>query len=120
MRVLLLEDDAEMVELMRLLLGEMAGWEVVAFTSGAAALREVPRLGRVDLALIDLNMEPVSGSEVVHTLIERGQCAFPVVFLSGTTPSDEDLDLVEGFVRKPFTYDELMAQLRSLLGDRLS
>jgi DNA-binding response OmpR family regulator len=119
MRVLLVEDDADMVEMLRLILGELAGWDVESFLSGEAALQHLGVQPRPDLGLVDLNMEPVSGPELVRQLAERGQLDFPILYLTGQPPTVAELQLVDGWIQKPFTYDELMEQLRDKLGDRL-
>lgn len=119
MRVLLVEDDADMVEMLRLILGELAGWEVESFLSGEVLLDHLTDLVRPDLGLVDLNMDPVSGPELVRQLTERGRRDFPILYLTGQPPTPADLQLVDGWIQKPFTYDELMEQLREKLGDRL-
>lgn len=119
MRVLLVEDDADMVEMLRLILGELAGWDVESYLSGEVLLDSLSGLTPPDLGLVDLNMEPVSGPELVRQLVERGCCDFPILYLTGQPPTPADLQLVDGWIQKPFTYDELMEQLREKLGDRL-
>jgi DNA-binding response OmpR family regulator len=119
MRVLLVEDDADMVEMLRLILGELAGWDVDSFLSGEVLLDNLSDLTPPDLGLVDLNMDPVSGPELVRELTERGHRDFPILYLTGQPPTAADLELVDGWIQKPFTYDELMEQLRAKLGDRL-
>jgi len=120
MRVLLVEDDADMVEMLRLILGELAGWDVESYLSGEVLLDSLGGLIPPDLGLVDLNMEPVSGPDLVRRLSERGCRDFPILYLTGQPPTPEDLQLVDGWIQKPFTYDELMEQLRVKLGGRLS
>jgi DNA-binding response OmpR family regulator len=119
MRVLLVEDDADMVEMLRLILGELAGWEVESYLSGEVLLDSLAEVTPPDLGLVDLNMDPVTGPELVRQLTDRGWRDFPILYLTGQPPSSEDLLLVDGWIQKPFTYDELMDQLREKLGDRL-
>jgi CheY-like chemotaxis protein len=119
MRVLLVEDDADMVEMLRLILGELAGWDVETYLSGEALLNSLGGLTPPDFGLVDLNMEPVSGPELVRQLAARGRRDFPILYITGQPPSAADLQLVDGWIQKPFTYDELMEQLREKLGDRL-
>ena len=120
MRVLLVEDDMDMSDLMKLMLQELAGWEVVHFPSGAEVLEDLDQLAGVDCALVDLKMEPVNGPTLLRRLAELGRAPFPAIYLTGQPPCEEDLTLVRGWIMKPFTYDELMAQLRNLLGDQLT
>lgn len=116
MRVLLVEDDRDMVELLSLLLREMAGWEVTACTDARKVLDDASVLDSVDLALVDLNMEPLGGQDLVRSWRARGSLPCPVVFLSGERPEEADLALVDGAVRKPFSYQELMERLQAILG----
>lgn len=118
MRVLLVEDDQDMVELLEILLREMAGWEVSSVMDPQQVLDEPKLREHVDLALVDLCMEPLRGPELVRRLQQQDALSFPVVYLTGQRPSPDDLALVEGAVQKPFTFHELMQQLERILGDR--
>jgi DNA-binding response OmpR family regulator len=119
MRVLLVEDDRDMVELLGLLLREMAGWEVLSYTDARRALEDAAVLQTVDLALVDLRMEPLAGPDLVRQWRARRAIPCPVVYLTGQRPSNEELELVDGAIQKPFTYQELMGQLRAILGPRM-
>ncbi len=119
MRVLLVEDDPDMVEMLQLILGELAGWDVESYLSGDDLLEALEGWTSPDLGLLDLNMEPVSGPELALELDRRGRRDFPILYLTGRPPTAEELRLVDGWIQKPFTFDELMMQLREKLGDRL-
>ncbi|MDY0004701.1 MAG: response regulator [Polyangia bacterium] len=118
--MLIVEDDRDLVDLLGLLLREMAGWEVESFTDPSQVLADPSLLGSVDLALVDLNMEPLGGPELVRRWRENGALPCPVVFLTGERPSSGDLALVDGAIKKPFTYQELMERLGAILGPRIS
>lgn len=118
LRILLVEDDRDMVELLGLLLREMAGWEVVSYSDGREALAAAAELQRVDLALVDLRMEPLEGPELVRRWRALGEIPCPVIYLTGQRPSDAELALVDGAIQKPFTYQELMDQLEAILSRR--
>lgn len=120
MRVLLVEDDRDLAELIELLLQEMAGWEVTAFTDASKLLSEPSPLDAADLALVDLHMEPMGGQELVRRWRERGPLPCPVLYLTGERPSAEALALVDGAIKKPFTYHELMDRLQAILGPRMA
>ncbi len=117
MHVLLVEDDQEMIELLEILLREMAGWRVTPVTDPTLVLEQPDIVEDVELALVDLRMAPIEGPELVRRLRERGDVSFPVVYLTGQRPTAEELQLVDGAVQKPFTYQELMDQLQRILGD---
>jgi len=117
MRVLIVEDDQDMIELLVLLLREMAGWTVVGYMDTARLLGAPELLDEADLLLVDLNMRPMSGPEFLERLRAQRDLACPVLFLTGREPDPEERALVDGAILKPFTYPELMARLRPFLGD---
>ena len=116
MRVLLVEDDADLrTSLETQLRG--AGFTVDSAADGEEGLyagREFP----VDLAVIDLGLPKVSGLEVIRKLRADGK-TFPILVL---TARDRWQDKVEGlqagaddYVPKPFHFQELNARLQALL-----
>ena len=118
MRVIVVEDDQDMIELLILLLREMAGWTVDGYTDPTPLLDQPQRLSEADLLLVDLNMRPVSGPELLARIRDTAPLSCPVVFLTGQQPSPEEQGLADGVILKPFTYPELMTRLKRLLGDR--
>lgn len=114
-RVLLVEDDRDMVELLCLLLREMAGWEVTSFTDAQKVQRDPSVLNGMDVALVDLRMEPLDGPGLVRSWREDGPLPCPVVFLTGHHPSATELALVDGAIQKPFTYQELVEEILAIL-----
>jgi CheY-like chemotaxis protein len=111
-RVVIVEDDADMLDLLDLMFRELARWDVHSFRSGAVFLDEIVQLAPIDLLLVDLRMEPVSGPRILAEIAARGKRSFPALYLTGMRPSESDLQLADGFVMKPFTFDELMVSLR--------
>jgi two-component system, OmpR family, response regulator len=113
-RVLIVEDDAELRDLLvRGLRGE--GF-AVATAATAAALLE--RTEPADAFVVDIGLPDADGRDLVQTLRTRG-VQVPVLFL---TARDAVTDRLAGFdaggddyVTKPFDFDELVARLRSLL-----
>src|SRR4051812_9079397 len=69
-RLLVVEDDANIVELLSASL-RFAGFEVVAATDGQQALR-VAREFRPDLMVLDVMMPGIDGFEVVRRLTAEG------------------------------------------------
>jgi phosphate regulon transcriptional regulator PhoB len=117
-RVLLIEDDRDIVELVRYNL-EREGFQVAAATDGATGLAQV-RKTPPDLLLLDLMLPKLSGLEICRE-IRRDQSLnrLPILML---TARGEEADRVVGlemgaddYVTKPFSPRELGARVKALL-----
>jgi len=95
---------------------EGEGFRVTA-VGGAAAMRDVVRRERIDLALVDLTMPGESGLSLTRFL--REQADIGIVILTGRGhPIDRAVGLELGaddYVAKPFHLRELLARIRSVL-----
>src|SRR5258706_46667 len=117
-RVLLIEDDRDIVELVRYNL-EREGFQVVAANDGATGLVQV-RKSPPDMLLLDLMLPKLSGLEICRD-IRRDQALnrLPILML---TARGEEADRVVGlemgaddYVTKPFSPRELVARVKALL-----
>jgi len=116
--VLVVEDDADIRELVRLHL-EQEGFEVVEAADGRRAL-DLVRTRRPALVILDLMLPEVPGLEVCRALRAAEEtAAVPVLMLTART---DEIDRVLGFemgaddyVAKPFSPRELMARVKALL-----
>jgi len=117
-RVLLIEDDRDIVELVRYNL-EREGFQVAAATDGATGLVQV-RKSPPDMLLLDLMLPKLSGLEICRD-IRRDQALnrLPILML---TARGEEADRVVGlemgaddYVTKPFSPRELVARVKALL-----
>jgi two-component system response regulator MprA len=115
-RILLVEDDTELREMVRRALVR-EGFEVAGRATGGDALRavehEIP-----DALVLDIGLPDSDGRDVCHALRSRG-VNVPVLFL---TARDSVSDRLSGFgaggddyLVKPFDVKELVARLRALL-----
>ena len=113
--VLVVDDEARIVETLRLYL-EKDGFRVVAAYDGRAALdlfeREKP-----NLVVLDLMLPGMSGLDVCRTI--RGRSQVPIIML---TARAEEVDKIVGlelgaddYVTKPFSPRELAARVRAVL-----
>jgi two-component system response regulator MprA len=114
MRLLVVDDDPDVRDSLRRSL-EFEGYEVTTAADGAEALR---LLTGVDLAILDLMMPNVDGSEACRRLRAAGE-RLPVLML---TARDALGDKVTGldagaddYLVKPFALEELLARVRALL-----
>ncbi|GAA4255988.1 hypothetical protein GCM10022293_44870 [Azospirillum formosense] len=118
--VLLVEDEAQVRDFIRLTLEDM-GMRVVCAADGTEALRAyADHGGAFDLLVTDLVMPQVGGASVARAL-RRENPDLPAVLMSGYPPETESLDdlLAEGcrtvFLRKPINPDELADTIHALL-----
>jgi two-component system response regulator MprA len=114
MRLLVVDDDPDVRDSLRRSL-EFEGYEVTTAADGAEAL---VRLAGADLAILDLMMPNLDGSEACRRLRAAGE-RLPVLML---TARDALGDRVTGldagaddYLVKPFALEELLARVRALL-----
>ncbi len=116
--VLVVEDDPDIVELLRYNL-EREGYVVHVARDGEKGLNEVRRR-RPDVVLLDLMLPEVDGIEVCRRLRASEETAsIPVLML---TAKGEETDMVLGlemgaddYVTKPFSPRELVARVKAML-----
>lgn len=118
-RILVIEDDAAMVRVLRARL-EGAGYEVRAERSGAAALTEVADTPP-NLVILDLGLPDMNGYEVCRQLRQRfDPWSLPILIVTGM---DKPVDQLRGFafgadayLTKPCDSSELLKTVALLLG----
>jgi len=115
MNILIVEDDAEMADLLVRGLREES-YQVDLARDGGAALR-LSGKNSFDLILLDVMLPGTDGLEVARRLRLRGEQA-PVLML---TARDALPDIVKGldagaddYLTKPFSFLELLARVRAL------
>jgi two-component system OmpR family response regulator len=115
-RLLVVEDDANIVELLSASL-RYAGFEVETATDGYEALRAA-REFRPDLMVLDVMMPGIDGFEVVRRLSADGDRC-PVVFLTARDGVEDKITGLtiggDDYVTKPFSLDEVLARIRAVL-----
>lgn len=115
-RILIVEDEPRIAAFVSRGL-EAAGYETLVFEDGPEGLESALR-GDADLVLLDVGLPTMDGFEVLRELRARGS-AVPVVMLtarSSTRDTVTGLDAgANDYVPKPFTFEELLARVRSRL-----
>lgn len=116
MRILLIEDDALLADGLARALGH-SGYLVDTAADGLAADRLLTSDG-YDLAVLDLGLPGLDGSEVLQRLRARRQQT-PVLVLSARLAVEERVRLLDlgadDYVVKPVRLDELEARVRALI-----
>ena len=114
-RVLVVDDDAALLEVLRETL-ESERYEVVTASNGVDALASV-YLERPDLILTDLRMPGMDGLELLKKLRhDLSTCQIPVVFLTMVESLDAEahaLDLgADDYISKPVEKARLLSRVR--------
>lgn len=117
-RILVVDDVADNVEILRMRL-ESLGYEVVVAEDGEQALQRV-REDRPDLILLDIMMPKIDGLEVVRRLKADAALPFiPVILVTAkATPKDVVAGLDAGgddYLTKPIDHGALVARVRAML-----
>jgi DNA-binding response OmpR family regulator len=118
-RILVVDDEPDVVEVLRLVLGKN-GYEVLTAAAGMDALTTA-QSALPDLILLDIMMHRMDGWEVLKLLkLDERTSAIPVVILSARVePKDKIRGLQEGaidYVTKPFAVREILDKIAALLG----
>ncbi len=118
-KILVVEDEADIRELVAFSLVNFGDFEVVKARNGVEAVT-VAKEEKPDLILMDVRMPKMTGYEACAQLKEFPETRdIPVVFLSAKGQEAEiqqgiDVGAIE-FILKPFAPDELTAKVRNIL-----
>ncbi|MCM2310270.1 MAG: response regulator [Steroidobacteraceae bacterium] len=114
-RILVIEDDADLRNVVRALL-EAEGYRVVLAETAQRALIEA-RSHKPDAVLVDLGLPDRDGQEVIRRIREFSPV--PIIVLSARTMESEKVLALDGgaddYVTKPFGVTELLARVRAAL-----
>jgi len=113
-RVLVVDDDAQMLRAIRTAL-TARGYEVLTAATGETALA-VAAEENLDLLLLDLRLPGIEGHEVIRRL--RGWSDVPVIVVSVQESQEEKVAALDAgaddYVIKPFGMKELLARMRAV------
>jgi len=114
-KILVVEDDIKIVELLRDYLGQ-SGFEVSALYNGDQVIRDV-KLNPPDLIILDIMLPYKDGITICREL--RNFSKVPIIIISAKT---EEIDRVLGlelgaddFICKPFSLREVVARIKAIL-----
>ncbi len=121
-RILCIEDEPEMIDLIRLILGRR-GFEVLGATGGTEGIKAV-REQLPDLVLLDLMMPDMDGWEVYQQMkADETTRNIPVIVVTAKAQSiDKVLGLhiakVDDYISKPFSPQELLNSVERIIGQK--
>ncbi len=113
--ILVVDDEANIIELVRLYL-EQEGFRVIDATDGSAALEKLEN-DHPDLLVLDIMLPEIDGWEVCRRV--RASSQIPIIML---TARDAEVDRIVGleigaddYLVKPFSPRELVARVKAVL-----
>jgi DNA-binding response OmpR family regulator len=114
-RVLVVDDDRNIVQLVRMYL-EKDGYQVAVGYDGEEAI-DVARAFKPDLVVLDLMLPKIDGLEVCRRI--RWTSDVPIIMLTARTTEPDKLTGLDAgaddYVTKPFSPRELLARIRAVL-----
>jgi len=115
MKILIIEDDANIVQLIRLYL-EQAGFSVVAASDGAAGL-ELHAREHPNLVILDLMLPALDGMEVCRRI--RAWASTPILMLTARQGEEDRIAGLElgadDYLVKPFSPREVVSRVKAIL-----
>ena len=114
-KIMVVDDEPDIREILQFNL-ENAGYEVVPAASAEAALEECDGM---DLILLDVMMEGMSGFRMAEVLRKERRSSVPIIFLTARSAEN---DLLTGFsaggddyISKPFSIHEVLARVKAVM-----
>jgi DNA-binding response OmpR family regulator len=121
-KVIYFEDDHDMVELVRIILGR-EGYQINGVAEGLAGIKAVQQESP-DVVLLDLMLPDMEGWEIYQQLKHNESTAdIPVIVITAKAQSiDKVLGLeiakVDDYISKPFTPQELIERVDKVISGR--
>ncbi|MFH1355231.1 MAG: response regulator, partial [Candidatus Omnitrophota bacterium] len=114
--ILLIEDEADLVQLIKFRL-QTRGYEVVAAYDGIEALEKLNEVSP-DLIILDINLPKMSGIEFYNKIsTPHGHSKYPVLVLTARRDLEMTFKNIEadGFMAKPFEIDQLIIEIERII-----
>ncbi|NIT61715.1 MAG: response regulator [Aliifodinibius sp.] len=122
-RILMIEDDREMVTLGKLIL-EREGYEFISAYDGDEGLKILAeKKNEIDLILLDIMLPQTYGWEVLTKIkTDKATKHIPVIMLTARHYLEDEIetnryaDLYSAYIVKPFVVRELLDKIALVLG----
>ena len=120
MDVLIVDDYATMLRIVRSLLKQIGFTNVDEATDGAQALQKM-RLKKYGLVISDWNMEPMTGIELLREVRQDPNLkATPFIMVTAESKTENVVEAkkagVSNYIVKPFNSDTLKGKITGVLG----
>lgn len=116
MKILVIDDDPELLTFLKNALGE-EGFVVDVAKDGASGI-SLASVNNYGVIVLDLSLPDMSGEKVCKKL-RRGSSVTPILMLTATGETSSKVRLLnlgaDDYMPKPFSLDELIARIRALL-----
>jgi DNA-binding response OmpR family regulator len=121
-RILMIDDDREMITLGRLIL-EREGFEVISAHGGLEGLEILNKMDQqIDLILLDIMMLGMDGWQVLQIIKSNENLAqIPVIMLTARHYLEDESEtsnyagMFDGYVVKPFVVRDLLGKIKDLI-----
>ena len=119
-KILVIEDEANLQKLAKANL-TASGYQVLVAGNGEEGLK-LAQLEHPNLILLDLRLPGMSGWDVLMVLkTDRKLQKIPVIIMTATVPQGGEYKFpsmrTAGYLVKPFSVDELLRQIKQVLGE---
>ena len=119
-RILIVEDDADMRDLLQDVLDE-AGYETVVAADGRAALLHLEREHELfDLVVTDVQMPGIKGDAILHA-VRKTRAETPIIVITAFGSVEQAVEMCKAgafqYLTKPFQTDDLLSALEKALDE---
>lgn len=112
-KILVVDDDSDIVEILSFLLSE-AGYETRVLTHGETIFNDIKEF-KPNLILMDVMLGGMDGSTICNSIkTDPSMSPLPVILISGTHDLAKSLHLPgapDDFIAKPFNLDHLLEKV---------
>ena len=113
--ILIVDDDVDIRELMKLIL-ETDGYDVALAADGLDALEQIRAGLQPTLILLDLMMPQMDGEEFLKQLRASCSAPIPVIIMSGHCTANRTAEeLHVAYLTKPVEFDDLLKTVRGFV-----
>lgn len=119
-RLLIVDDEERIREIVKVCLEDLAGWEVILAASAQDALI-CAKTEAIDAILLDVSMPDMDGFTLAKQLqVEQETCLIPVILLTANPLPPNPTKFAEmgiaGIIAKPFDVLTFSNQIAEILG----